>query len=275
MIPGDEDSFGGELAAGWSRTARVLADGWSVRYRETGTGPTVVLIHGLGVSNDYWYRNAVPIARAGYRVLAPDLPGFGRTAGPRGLSVPDQAAALAAWSDALGLGPAVYVGHSISCQSVVELAACAPERVSALVLAAPTGDCRPYRGAREAWGLFVDLLREPPKLLPVVLVSYLRAGPVRYVRTWRGGLRHDPLACLAEVRAPGVVLVGTRDPVVKRDFAAAFAAGLPDGRLVVIEGGAHALIFDRPQEFNAAVIAFLRSVFSPAAPPPPMPGAAP
>ena len=115
-------------------------------------GPAVVLVHGLGVSADYWWRNGPEIAAAGYRVLAADLPGFGRTEGPlAGLSVEAQARALASWAEAMELGRAVHVGHSLGNAPYITLRAQAPRHSSALELAQrmQASDCalRPSRSA--------------------------------------------------------------------------------------------------------------------------------
>ncbi|HEV2131575.1 MAG TPA: alpha/beta hydrolase [Longimicrobiaceae bacterium] len=253
----------GAAAAAWADSRRVRVGEWEVRYFEAGEGPAVVLVHGLGVSADYWIRNGPPIAAAGFRLLAPDLPGFGRTEGPEGgLSIVEQAGALSAWADALALGPASYAGHSLSCQSVIELAVREPARVRALVLIGPTGDPSPGRLPKQAWRLFLDAWREPWKLLAMVGVAYLRAGPTRVWKTWTKGAEHDPLTRLPRVRVPGMVVVGTRDPVVERDFARRLTAGLPAGRLVWLEGASHAAQFDCAEEFNEEVIRFLRSLES-------------
>jgi 2-hydroxy-6-oxonona-2,4-dienedioate hydrolase len=249
----------GDAAAAWARWRRAKVGRWSVRYREAGLGPPVVLVHGLAISADYWYRNGPPLAALGLRVMAPDLPGFGWTDGPsRGLTVTEQAEAVLRWADARGIGRAVYVGHSLSCQSVLELAARAPERVAGLVLAAPTGDPRPGRWWRETVGLLLDGLRESPALYPIVAQAYLAAGPVRYARTWASALRHDPWPALRRVRAPGLVVSGADDPIVSpaicADFARGFAAG---GRCLVVPDAAHAVIFDRPDAFNGAVLDFV------------------
>lgn len=217
-----------------------------------------MLVHGLGVSADYWWRNGPAIAAAGYRVLAPDIPGFGRTEGPStGPSVSEQTHRLLAWADALQLGPAVYTGHSLSCQVNIELAAFHPERVAGLVLAAPTGDPRRGRLTRQAWGLLRDVPREPLRLALLVVQAYLRAGPVKVWQTWQRGGHHDPMALLPLVRAPGIVVVGRADPIVRPEFAESLASGLPAGRVVWIEGGAHAVIFHPAAAFNRAVLDFL------------------
>jgi pimeloyl-ACP methyl ester carboxylesterase len=54
--------------------------------------------------------------------------------------------------------------------------------------------------------------------------------------------------------------VGDRDPVVSVHFASAMADALPNGRLRVIPGAAHALIYDEPEKFNGAVVEFLEEV---------------
>jgi pimeloyl-ACP methyl ester carboxylesterase len=234
---------------------------WNVRYREAGEGPPLVLVHGLGCSADYWVRNGPPLAAAGFRVIAPDLPGFGRTDGPRlGLSIPAQAGAVAELADALGVGRAAWLGHSLSCQAVTELAATRPERVRALVLAAPTGDRRNRRVLREAAGFVADIPREPLALVPWIAEAYLRCGVVRWVGTYWAGKHHDTSAAAGQVRAPAMVLVGDRDPVVDVPFARAVADALPGGCCRVVEDAAHALIFDAPEAFNRAVVEFLREV---------------
>lgn len=229
-----------------------------MRFRETGEGPPIVLVHGLGVSSDYWYRNGPALAAAGHRVLAPDLPGFGRTEGPSGgLSISRQAGALLRWAQVVGVGPAVYVGHSLSCQTILDLAAYRPERVRGLVLAAPTGDPEGHRLLRQAWGLLRDIPRESLRLAVEVGAAYFRAGPLRVWRTWRKGAREDAFHLIHRVRAPGLVVVGRRDPVVRAGFAESLAAALPAGRMVWIDRAAHAVIFDAAPEFNGAVLEFM------------------
>jgi pimeloyl-ACP methyl ester carboxylesterase len=262
-VSGAETTTLGDTAAAWAATQRVEVAGRALRFRAAGAGPAVVLVHGLAISADYWFRNAPQVAAQGFAVWAPDLPGFGRTEGPaEGLTIDAQAEALVAWGEVMGIGAAVYVGHSIGCQSVLELAARRPDRVRGLVLAGPTGA---PGSARQAWGLFRDAWREPAELFPLVAQAYLRAGPQRFWKTWRASARHDPVALLARVRAPGLVVVGRNDPVVIPEFAELLAEGLR-GRVEWIPGAAHAVIFDQPDAFNRLTVDFARSLPPPAAP---------
>jgi pimeloyl-ACP methyl ester carboxylesterase len=252
----------GEAAVAWSREQRVRVGPYDVRWREAGEGPAVVLVHGLGLSADFWWHNGPPLASAGFRVLAPDLPGFGKTEGPDYLSVPDQARWITGWADALELGPAAFVGHSVSCQTALQIAADHPARVTALVLAAPTGDPAPLRLLRQAVGFVADPVFEPAGLVPAVGEPYVRAGFGRWLRTWLAAGWHDAMEVAARVAAPGLVILGHHDPVVRRGFAKSLADALPGGRFVVLPHGAHAIVFDAPEEFNAEVVAFLREVLA-------------
>ena len=244
----------------WEEERWLRAGPHTMRYREAGEGPPIVLVHGLGVSADYWWRNGPPLATAGYRVLAPDLPGFGSTEGPPdGLSVPAQAAILGQWMDAAGISGATLVGHSLSCQTVMEVAVRQPHSATALVLAAPTGDPRPRRLLRQALGLVRDIRRETLGLAAEVARAYVQAGPVRVWKTWMMGGQHDPLSLVPEIGIPGLVVIGTRDPVVRRDFAESLASGMSQGSFRWIEGAAHALIFTHAERFNAAVLEFLNA----------------
>lgn len=254
----------GDAAAAWTREHRVRAGAWDVRWREAGEGPPLVLVHGLGLSADFWWRNGPPLAAAGFRVLAPDLPGFGKTDGPPQLDVPAQAAAVAGWADAIGLGAAAYAGHSVSCQAVLELAAREPRRVTGLVLAAPTGAPARLRLVRQALGFVADPAFEPAALYPEVGAEYLRTGIGRWLRTWLAAGRHDALGAARRVRVPSLVVVGRHDPVVPRPFARELAEAL--GELVVLPRGAHAVVFDAAEDFNREVVRFLRMAVYPAAP---------
>jgi pimeloyl-ACP methyl ester carboxylesterase len=209
-------------------------------------------VHGLGVSAEYWRRLVPALAARGFRVLAPDLPGFGRSTGPRrGLSIAEQAEAVLHFMDALGIESAVLVGHSLACQALIELAAAHPGRVTRLVLASPTGAPHRLPRLRQAFGLLLDIPREPLRLVTLAARAYLRAGPRRLWGTWSGGVREDPLAAAPLVQAPTLILVGRRDPLVSPAFATALAAAIPDARVRWIDHAAHAVTFGGVDETAA------------------------
>jgi pimeloyl-ACP methyl ester carboxylesterase len=158
----------------------------------------------------------------------------------------------------MGLPPAAYVGHSLSCQTVVDLAADHPGRAVALLLAAPTGDRSEKRPHPRDRRLRARHVPRAAVARPLDREAYLRAGLVRWFLTWWKAKHHDLFGTAARVGVPARVVVGARDPVVPVRFAESVAAALPGARCVVIPQAAHAVIFDAAELFNGAILDFLR-----------------
>jgi 2-hydroxy-6-oxonona-2,4-dienedioate hydrolase len=215
--------------------------------------PTVVLVHGLGLSGRYMVPTLLRLA-ATCSVWAPDLPGFGASTKPRSvLTAPQLADALADWMTTTGLHRAVLVGNSLGCQVIARFAGRHAGRMIAAVLVSPTMD----PGARGPLGqvarLLLDAPREKPPLPLIAVQDYLHAGPLRTWRTLRLALL-APVRCqYAKLRGPALVVRGERDPVVSQGWAEEVTRLLPNGRLVVIPGAPHAVNFGAPAELADAI----------------------
>src|SRR6202162_2949557 len=96
--------------------------------------PTIVLLHGAGFDHTTWALHSRWFAHHGYGVLAPDLPGHGRSSGAPLRAIADMADWTAALLDAAGVAKAGLVGHSMGSLIALETAARHPARVSALSL---------------------------------------------------------------------------------------------------------------------------------------------
>jgi pimeloyl-ACP methyl ester carboxylesterase len=182
----------------------------------------IVLVHGLGVSHRYWSR-----LRRLLPAPAPDL---------EGSTVEELAASLAASLPA----PALLVANSLGCQVAAELAVRRPELVRGLVLVGPTWDPAAPTAVGQTLRLLNGSYREPPSLLPMLAWEYVHWSPLRFARTARSMLRHPMSERLAALGAPTVVVRGERDPICGAAWAR-LAAGAARARLVVVEGGAHAV----------------------------------
>ena len=232
-------------------------DGLRWHYRVGGPldAPPVVMPHGFVISGTYLLPLARLFART-HRLYLPDVPGFGRSAKPpEAWDLPAMARGLARWMDAEGVPRASFVGNSMGCQMIVELAAQAPDRVDRAALIGPTMD--PEAGA---WGNALRLLRDAPREHPLLVLEhvpdYLRAGVPRALRTYRHALAHPMLSRAALVRCPVLVLRGTRDPIVTPRWARRLARAFPDARLVEVDG-AHALNYSHPRRVEAVLRPFL------------------
>jgi len=175
-----------------SVTSTTTVDGRVVRYRVDGTGPTVVMVHGIDRSLEDWAQQH-DLLRDRYRVYSLDLAGCGGSA-PAGepYTLPSMARYLARFLDAVGLdGPVHLVGNSLGGSIVMQLAGQEPQRVASVVLADPVG--------------FSADATLPVRLLTVPGLAYLLLHP-RPTMAWlrERDLYHDKSLVTPQRRAHGV-----------------------------------------------------------------------
>ena len=261
--------------------------GVRVRYFVGGSGPSLVLVHGLGGAASNWVELAPVLARS-YRVLVPDLPGHGGSSPlPASPSLTPLADVVAAVAEREGLLPAAVVGHSLGGLVALRLALRRPAAVRALLLASAAGIssgtrtreaavttlvfARPARliapirrlVARLEWlrypvfGFF--LVSDPPALSAAAVEGFL-AGPVLHTDVLSAGralVADDPRIDLGEVRCPCLVLAGARDRMVPVGDAVEYARRLRAPLRIVPDCG-HLVIGERPDACVEAIAELLR-----------------
>ena len=241
--------------SGWGTGERTAVAGTSMFAAALGAeaAPPVVCVHGLGCSHRYFE----PLARSltpDARVVAVDLPGFGRTPGPaRTLDVRGLSTALGCWLRATGRGGAVLLGNSSGCQVIVDLAVHSPDLLGPVVLAGPTFDS----AARTAPRQVVRLLRDQPwerrGLRPLLARDWLVCGPRRYLQTFRFLLQDPVEDKLPHVKGPALVVRGSRDRIAPRRWVEEMTQRLPAGRSAEVPGAGHTLNWSAPQELARLV----------------------
>jgi pimeloyl-ACP methyl ester carboxylesterase len=127
----------------------VEVDGITVHYQEAGevTSPPLLLLHGFASSTLVWSRVFLKLADAGFRVIAPDMLGYGYTGKPRNgeYTIKGQAKLIVGLLDALRIDRAVTVGSSYGGAVAATCALDYPEHVARLVLVAPVNNNRPLQ----------------------------------------------------------------------------------------------------------------------------------
>lgn len=236
-----------------------------VAYHVTGTGPPLVLLHGLGGSGRWWTRN-VPALAAHHRVHVVDLVGFGESRNRDPFAFVTAKAILLRWLDHLQLDHVALVGHSLGGRIAAELAADAPDRVAKLVLVAaalfPAGRSRPI----PVPGLVRSWFRTAPDFFPILAVDALRADPRTVWRATVELLTTDAEAKLPRVTAPALLVWGERDAIVPPAVGERVGRLLPRADLVVLPGAGHVPMWDRPTEFNRLLLEFLDADANPESP---------
>lgn len=235
----------------------VTVDGVPVRHRTVGAGRPVVLVHGLSGSARWW-APVVPALAERCAVHVLELPGFGRfrRGGPR-FALARASSWLGAWIDAASLDRPAIVAHSMGAAIALRLAAARGERLERLVVVAPAGV--PVGRSLLGYGLplAAALRRSRPRFLAVLAADALRAGPRTLARATREVVGEDVREELGRIAAPTLVVVGERDTLTPLGAAMIVRADVPSSRLLVLEGAGHVPMFDRPDAFTDAVLAFL------------------
>jgi pimeloyl-ACP methyl ester carboxylesterase len=264
----------------------VTASGVRVRVAESGSGPTLLLLHGLFLDSSTWNGLRDNLARD-HRVVTPDLPGFGASEKPHpsrfAYTVESFAEVVADLYAGLELGRATLVGHCLGGAIAVTLAARHPELVSELVLIDALVE-PPRLGAygrlgplplvggvllRQLWNRAVfsaffreQLLSSPDALGLPAIHAYYDAFNDPAARTsahevLRSARDMRPLAARSSgLRLPTLVAWGNADRIVPADVGRRLARAIKDCRLELLDAG-HAPQEERPNELATIVRRFL------------------
>jgi pimeloyl-ACP methyl ester carboxylesterase len=237
----------------WRETR--LPGGGVVRYLVTGAGDPLILLHGLSGSVDWWRRNLQEFASR-FRVYAIDLIHHGNAA--RGRFVLSEAGdRLAGWMTAEGIGRAHLIGHSMGGHIATQIALSHPSMVrklvlvNAAILSSETAMPEPSR-------VFRWLPTFPPALAPILLRDALRAGPTMLWEASRELMTSDLREKVQRLKAPTLIVWGTRDGLVPVELAHELHEELPGSKLCIVEGAGHNVMWEAPEVFNDTVLEFLK-----------------
>ena len=237
-------------------------DGFRIRSLHAGgVGPPLVLLHGLAGSHRWW-RYVVPDFACDYRVLIPELIGFGGSRpAPRQPDMPEMAALMGEWLEVNGIPQADVIGHSMGGEIAIHMAATEPERIRRLVLVSAAGVPRDVTASAAA-SLATDLARLRAwgrrSFVATIATDSLRAGPFTLYRTLRHLLADDVRPLLPNIRHRTLLVWGEHDPVTPVRDGRIMARAIPDAEFVVVAGAAHNVMADRPETFVRIVREFLR-----------------
>jgi cation diffusion facilitator CzcD-associated flavoprotein CzcO/pimeloyl-ACP methyl ester carboxylesterase len=268
----------------------IDVDGVTLRYRVSGAGDPVLLLHGIGQSLEDWNEQH-ELLSGRHTIYSVDLPGFGYSDRlPGDATLARLAGILPAFLDAVGVSGAVpVVGNSLGGAVAMTLAVAHPERVSSLVLVDSAGFgtevalvlrllavkplgaslMRPNRknSTRTVRSLFYDksiatdarirhsfALSQRPQHAQTLLDLARELGTFRGVRPeWRSAL----LGALRALKIPTLIIWGDSDHVLPPLHLKAAAVALPDARMHVFANTGHMPQIEKPEEFAALVEGFL------------------
>ena len=265
-------------------------NGVRIHYQEAGeeTAPPIILIHGFISSNLIWSHVLAPFARAGFRAIAPDLPGYGYSDKPADAqyTIAEQARAVIGLMDRLGIQKAVIAGASYGGAIAATIALDYPERVEKLILVgAVTNDdakrkfllrvsCLPlvgdiatplFLGSR--WILrkrMEDMYRRMGRPINEKMVASrhhlletanVHRAMIRTARRWSA----NRIECEASlIRQPTMLVWGDKDDHIPLENAFKLRDAIPKAKLIVFRNCGHLPPAESPEKFVEAVADFCK-----------------
>ena len=255
------------------------------QFTTLGSGPTVLMLHGIGGGHRAFAPQVETLASLGYRAVAWDMPGYGHSAPIEPYTFKGLAQSCVNLIDALQCESVVLLGHSMGGMVAQEVIARRPDKVNKLVLcgtSAAFGKRTDGRSA-EAWAQQFISQRTAPldagqtmadmaaRLVPQMvgpgslpeglkLAEFCMASvpAATYRRALECLVTFDRQAALAQIRVPTLLVGGEFDRVAAPSVMKRMAAEIPFARYAELAGIGHLMNLEAPDEFDALLLDFLR-----------------
>lgn len=250
-------------------------NGIELHYEDSGSGPALIFIHGLGENSASWRFQAEYFER-GFRTISLDLRGHGQSGeGEEFITMELFARDILALMNSLDIGTAHFVGLSMGGLVCQELTKLAPHRMCTMTLADAAGF---YPPSMAIDGLHTRLERirtmsmteigeqiakaatAPDinsELLAEIVGIFQGNRPQPYAQATESTLKADYRDIHADINIPTLILVGELDPVTPLSFAQYLNKHIQGSLLTIIPQAAHMTKMENPQAFNLAVARFI------------------
>jgi pimeloyl-ACP methyl ester carboxylesterase len=281
----------------WARTARAQPLAVEPRYLkvgkgrifhyDVGSGEPVVLLHGYNHHAEAWVRNIVPLASAGWRVIALDLPGFGRSGVPRmKYSLSGYGRFLSGFLDTLEIDRAHLVGSSMGGAIALRTALDVPARVRTVtgvdaagfftsvprawaIAAHPVAQAlmRPFLGQKRLleWShsrAYYDSRISSAEQTDLMAEAFLQPGYKDHILGMAESMLVAPdeellWNALPGIKAPVMIVWGRQDRTISVRHAYAAAQRIPSSEIVIYDRCGHLPMYEKADEFNRDLVDFL------------------
>jgi len=255
-----------------------------IAYTDSGIGRPVVLIHGYPFNRSLWNEQITALSSS-YRVIAPDLRGFGESDSAPGTATMNvMAQDVGLLLNHLGIARAAIGGLSMGGYVALAFYKQLPSRVRTLVLAdtraqADTEEAKQSRAQQAEKALNEGMAGIADAMLPKLLTPETVSKRPEVVKSVRDMMlktkpegaaaalhgmaeRDDQTALLAKITVPALVMVGAEDAITPVADSEKMHAAIPGSRLVVIENAGHVSNLERTEQFNDALLSFLKESYN-------------
>lgn len=251
----------------------IRLKGIQLSYKEAGKGRPIILLHGWGSSSAAFLKTQEYLAKNGFKIYVPDLPGFGKSASlPSAWGVGEYADLVLQFADSLSLDKFFLIGHSFGGRISIKLTVNHPEKALGLVLCSTAGVRRPLKRfiffvfAKLGKMLFslpgLCLFQKPSRKLLYFLARerdyYQAQGVMR--ETMKKVISEDFTLDLAKIKIPTLIIWGANDKVTPTTHAKILKEKIKGSVLKIVPSATHKLPYEKPEVFSRLVTEFLKSI---------------
>jgi len=262
---------------------RATINGFDMAFDDSGSGPAVVLIHGFPLNRQMWQPQVAALTAAGYRVITPDLRGFGESAASGDCcAMADYADDIAALLDHLQVRNAVVGGMSMGGYVLLSMLQRHPHKVRAAAFIVTRADADDEAGKARRTGLIEEVRNGRAVVVPEIFSGLVFAPatqeeqPELTVRVRTMMESSSPLGMMAALAAirdresfmdrlstmsqPAWVVGAEQDQAIPPAKAVEIAERWPNSHFQLIANAGHMVNMEQPEAFNQGLLAFLQSL---------------
>lgn len=255
--------------------------GVQLYYDDKGSGQPIVFVHGHPFNHTMWKYQIAHFSKE-YRLIMPDLRGYGRTeVTPGRVMLDEMALDILHLLDTLQIDQAVLCGLSMGGQIVLDFYRLFPHKVKALIIVdsdarGETPETYRQRMQKAATILEVGMKQHTDDTIhEYIAPASMKNTPV-YTHLYEmmsttsaegaaaahkgRGQRRDHLPILSDIQVPSLIVVGEEDFFTPQPIARLMSDAIPDAQLAVIPGAGHLPNMEKPEEFNTIVYSFLKKL---------------
>jgi len=248
-------------------------NGLKINYKIAGGGPAILVLHGWGGSSDSWIRVQEILAKNGYKVVCPDLPGFGKSQEPPNpWSNDDYLSFIFNFAEKLGLKEFFLIGHSFGGGLAVKFSVKYPKKVKSLILSDAAVIRKKRLTFRQRLAGFFARVFNVPFFEKIIFYQWFRkliyklAGTYDYYlakgvmkETIKKVFTEDLTHFLPQIKIPTLIIWGKEDMTLPSEDGFLIGKMIPNSKIEIIEGADHSPHLRTPENLVKIIIKFLES----------------
>lgn len=252
---------------------QIDISGLKVNYKISGEGPVILILHGWGGSSDSWIRVLKLVAMAGFKVIVPDFPGFGKSiTPPEPWGIEDYTNLISKFTKDLGLENIFLLGHSFGGRITVKFSTTYPEKIKKIILCDSAG----IRPKSDLKAMIIFLMAK-------IGNTIFSPGPLVRMKDWARNifyvfLRHkdyvkaegtmretikkvfeqDLLPELPKIKIKTLIVWGAEDKMVPLRYGRVFKEKIENSEMEILPKVGHSPHLECPEKLAGIIINFLR-----------------